>query len=221
MRAASPRCSRLGDSDASVRQEAWGSPGRFRKNLTGDERRAIIADGQRSLSKAVESGNVEEQVIARSALATLGDSEQRTGLRKLAESSDTDTRRAVAEHSKDDQELLRRLLRDREFSVRFAAAQRLAEAGEPQAAAVLREGLARGGSDGLTSYHCCDVRASRPPPRRTWGSALPTARKKSGPRSSAQASRLPADAARARSCRPRATANQASAEPCSKSQRPR
>ncbi|HNN95007.1 MAG TPA: HEAT repeat domain-containing protein, partial [Pseudomonadota bacterium] len=142
----------LKDSDASVRQEAWGSLGRLAKNLTGDERRAIIADGQRSLSKAVENGTVEEQVIARSALATLGDSEQRAGLRKLAESGDANTRRAVAEHSKEDQELLRRLLRDREFSVRFAAAQRLAEAGEPQAAPVLREGLARGGSDGLTSY---------------------------------------------------------------------
>lgn len=142
----------LKDTDASVRQEAWGSIGRLAKSLTGEERRSVISEGQRSLNIAVESGNVEEQVIARSTLAALGDSEQRAGIRKLAESSDSQTRAAVAGQAKEDPELLRRLLADREFAVRFAAAQRLAEQGDARAAGVLREGLDRGGSDGLLSY---------------------------------------------------------------------
>lgn len=142
----------LRDNDASVRQEAWSSLGRLAKNLTGDERRSVIAEGQQSLNQAVESGNVEEQVIARSTLATLGDSEQRAGIRKLAESADPRTRAAVAQQAKEDPELLRRLLADKEFMVRFAAARQLAAQGELRAVSVLREGLERGGSDALVSY---------------------------------------------------------------------
>ncbi len=142
----------LKDSDAGVRQEAWSSLGRLAKNLTGEERRSLIAEGQRSLGQAVDSGNVEEQVIARSTLAVLGDAEQRAGLRQLGDSSDPRTRRAVAEQSKEDPELLRRLLGDRDAGVRFAAAQRLAEQGDLQAVRTLREGLERGGSDGFVSY---------------------------------------------------------------------
>jgi len=142
----------LSDSDGSVRQEAWASLGRLAKSLGKDGEGLALQEGRRALEHAVRSGMLEEQIVARTTLAALGESEQRAAVRKLAESSDVQARELVAQHAKSDPELLRKLLGDRVFAVRFAAAQRLAEQGDRSALDVLREGLAKTGSEGLRSY---------------------------------------------------------------------
>jgi len=142
----------LADPEVSVRQEAWASLGRLAKSLGKEGQSLALKEGRRALEQETRNRTEEEQVIARTTLLGVGDAEQRAAVRKLADSSDARTRELVGEYGKSDPELLRKLLNDRVFAVRFAAAQRLAEQGDKSSAAVLREGLGKTGIDGVRSY---------------------------------------------------------------------
>ncbi len=145
-------CRSLSDSDSGVRLESLRSLSRVGQTMSKEGVGGILARLGDCFRLILASGSAQEQILARTTLLRLGDSSQRDALRPLQSSPDAAVRRFLIEHGASDPELLRHGLADAVFAVRFAASQRLAEAGDRAGLAVLNEALAQGGSAGVLAY---------------------------------------------------------------------
>ena len=103
------------------------------------------------VKELVSAGGEVERSLARSLLLRLGDREQLPSLRELAQSGNAEVRRLLVDQLGSEIEFVAGLLRDAVFAVRFAAAQKLAAAGDRRAIPVLREALAQATPEALSA----------------------------------------------------------------------
>ncbi|PSM32319.1 HEAT repeat domain-containing protein [Haliangium sp. UPWRP_2] len=101
------------------------------------------------VKELVSAGGEVERSLARSLLLRLGDRGQLSPLRELSQSGNAEVRRLLVEQLGAEIEFVAGLLRDAVFAVRFAAAQKLAAAGDRRAIPVLREALAQATPEAL------------------------------------------------------------------------
>ncbi len=143
----------LRDSDSSVRQEslkalieishAVPQDGRLRQSLQ-ENANAWVKD-------LTATGSESEQTLARSLLFQLGDESQLERLTQLVKSRNEEVRSLVIEQLGREVTVLLAMLEDTVFSVRFAAARKLAEAGDQRAIPVLKEALTTSTAEALTA----------------------------------------------------------------------
>jgi serine/threonine protein kinase len=141
----------LGDTDTSVRKEALRSIGRLAEFVRRQGESGVAKEVVSWVTGVLKAGSEEEQVLARAALLRMGDASQRAAMHDMQTSNNAAARLLLAEESEGDDGLLISLLNDREFKVRFAAARRLAEVGDPRALPVLDDALARGGHQAISA----------------------------------------------------------------------
>jgi serine/threonine protein kinase/HEAT repeat protein len=103
------------------------------------------------VKELVGSGSEVEKSLARSLLLRLGDRRQLSSLRELAKSSNAEVRQLLVQQLGREVEFVAGLLADAVFAVRFAAASKLAEAGDRRAIPVLREALTEAGADAVSA----------------------------------------------------------------------
>lgn len=145
-------CRSLDDFDPGVRVEALRSLSRVGQTLLRSGVRGILPRLTECFRGVLQRGSSQEQILARSTLLRLGDSGQREPLLKWQQAPDAAVRQFLVEQADGDAALVQPALTDPVFSVRFAASRQLAEAGNKEGLAVLKEALARGGSDGVLAY---------------------------------------------------------------------
>jgi HEAT repeat protein len=112
------------------------------------------------LRSTTQDGSPEEQLLASGLLLNLGDQSQRDRFLAFLSSPEESLRLLAVQRAPRVAGLLAPLLRDAAYAVRFAAAMRLADAPADELSAeqrervkaVLHEGVARGGADGLSAY---------------------------------------------------------------------
>lgn len=143
--------SQLSDADSSVRLESLQSLVRLAKRLLDSGQRPAAEKVSGWLRDLLQRGSLSEQVVARHGLYLLGDGGQKNALRDGIATADDETRRLLVGQPGLDKELLRAFLSDRNEDIRFAAARRLAERGDPEAKTVLQKAVQKGDGDSLTA----------------------------------------------------------------------
>ena len=142
----------LRDPDADVRLEALRSLQRISRYLVSTGTSDIPKRLSGWFEELLKEGRPREQILARTLLLQLGDTSQAAALRAMQSAADPGVRRFLLEQGSADTELARGLLKDADAGVRFAAARRLAEAGDAQALAVLHDTLQHNGADSIAAY---------------------------------------------------------------------
>lgn len=142
----------LRDADPEVRLEALRSLQRISQYLVSNGTREVPRRLSSWFEDLLRDGRPREQILARTLLLQLGDASQTAALRGMQHAADPGVRRFLLEQGPSDVELARALLKDEDAGVRFAAARRLAEAGDTQALAVLHDTLQQNGADSITAY---------------------------------------------------------------------
>jgi HEAT repeat protein len=150
----------IGDQNKDVRVNVLRAIGKVstdlvakgEKSLEGELRQRI----QTQLEKSADTGDPTEQVVAAAALLRIGDDSRKDKLQAGLKAGDPELRALAVEESAADPELqktsLGALLQDPDFGVRFRTACELAEKGDKQGVAVLKEALEKGGGDGLRAF---------------------------------------------------------------------
>jgi serine/threonine protein kinase/HEAT repeat protein len=158
----------LYDAEAVVREEALRGLSRVAKALLGKGELQVKQDVSSWLREVLTQGRPTEQVLARTALLKLGDESQRAALASLQASPDREARRLLVEQgeAQDGAAAAVVLLADADFSVRMSAARRLAEQGDGRSVAVLREALAKGGSESVMAFALLRRLGEQVPPPR-------------------------------------------------------
>ena len=142
----------LRDPDPEVRLEALRSLQRISRYLMSNGASDVPKLLSSWFAELLRDGRPREQILARTLLLRLGDASQAQALRDMQHAEDAGVRRFLLEQGPADVELARALLKDADAGVRFAAARRLAEAGDSQALAVLHETLQQNGADSIAAY---------------------------------------------------------------------
>ena len=146
----------LTDEDRGVRSEALQALRHLLRRLGRHDLDELRASIQSWLARLLVDATGAQQIPVRSLLLQLGDESQRPLLAAWEKSAEPEPRRLLIEESEPRRAWLLASLGDGDWSVRFAAARRLAATpgeadaqAQPQLRAVLREALQRGGVDSL------------------------------------------------------------------------
>lgn len=140
------------DSDAGVREQALRSLVRLSQVVAQGELRAGAKALQDALAQLLRNGTEPERMLALLIQLRLGDEQQRPALHRLHASENPRVRQLYIELFADALDRLVTALGDAVFSVRFAAAQRMAQLLDVRATPVLKEALTHGGATAMLAY---------------------------------------------------------------------
>lgn len=152
--------SAMADGDRAVRLNVLRSIGKVSAHLKSKGEQPMDettkAAIQKSLVTTADTGDPGEQVMAAATLLRMGDESRKDKLKQGLAADDPEVKKLAIQEASADPELNKTgvtgLLADKNFSVRFGAAAELAEQGRKDGIEVLREGLGKGGLDGLKAY---------------------------------------------------------------------
>lgn len=142
----------LSDEAMEVRSEALRALVKVTSLLSKLRQVDLVIQVRSWLTEVLLRGEQTEQILARIGLERLGDASQRQHLHALYGKADIEQRRQIIDREDGDRELWSRALTEESWTLRFAAARRLAEVGDQRAVTVLREALSKGGSAAGTAY---------------------------------------------------------------------
>jgi HEAT repeat protein len=148
----------LTDRVGEVRIAALQSIGQVGTQLRqrGEKIAAEVASLREALLQRADQGEAGEKVVAAAALLRLGDESRRERLKEGLAAADPAVRQLAVEEARADpgtaKAALLAALKDESDLVRLRAARELAEGGDKEGVAVLREALKKGGEGGLLAY---------------------------------------------------------------------
>ena len=142
----------LSDPDQEVRMETIRA---LRRAIlaSAPSRAAALSNLKDALLPVLKDGTRAEQLIARSQLHQLGDTEQLRVLLASQRSTVPAERLAVVNENPHTPQLLREFLQDSDWSIRWSAARSLAELGDQAAVPVHKEALTRGGPESYAAAY--------------------------------------------------------------------
>ena len=142
----------LQDVEASVRETALRALVRLTQVIPPQELRASSEKLREALQQLVTKGSETEQLLATLIQLRLGDEAQRPAMNRMHASANPQVRQLYVELFADAVDRLVSLLGDAVFSVRFAAAQRMAQLLDGRASPVLKEALTQSGATAMVAY---------------------------------------------------------------------
>ncbi len=142
----------LEDVDGGVRSETLKALGRLLSTLTRQGVRDLASEVGPWLRRIIDKGSPSERLPALGLLARIGDRSQLERLLTFKDTPDPEVRRLFIEQIEGRPDLLVTALDDKDFSVRFAAARKLAERSDARAIPTLTAALKQGGATALIAY---------------------------------------------------------------------
>ena len=142
----------LQDSESSVREYSLRALVRLSQIIPQQELRTGSDKLREALRHLLTKGTETEQMLASLIQPRLGDESQRSALHRMHASSNPHVRQLYVELFADAVDRLVSSLGDAVFSVRFAAAQRMAQLLDGRASPVLKEALAQSGATAMIAY---------------------------------------------------------------------
>ncbi len=142
----------LSDEAAEVRSEALSALVKLSAILVSLKQNDLVAQVRTWLEEVLRSQDSREQLLARIGLERLGDESQRAQLAALYAKVGPEQKRQIIDREDGDRDLWKAALSEENWPLRFAAARRLAEAGDRSAIAVLRQALSRGDASAGIAY---------------------------------------------------------------------
>lgn len=142
----------LQDVESSVRENSLRALVRLSQIVPQQELRKGSDKLREALRQLLEKGSESEQMLAALIQLRLGDESQRPALHRMHGSANPQVRQLYVELFADAVDRLVTSLGDAVFSVRFAAAQRMAQLLDGRASPVLKEALAQSGATAMIAY---------------------------------------------------------------------